>query len=89
TDTGDGIYVDASYDWNASVTVNGTSSVTSDHSYAVQLFGVSGRGTGSVLIESGTFGSGLGSANWNGIGSFRIKGGTFGGAISPNISDER
>ena len=88
TDTGDGIYVDASYDWNASVTVNGTSSVTSDHSYAVQLFGVSGRGTGSVLIESGTFGSGLGSANWNGIGSFRIKGGTFGGAISPNISDE-
>lgn len=86
TDTGDGIYMEAVYNWNASVRVDGESTVTSANSYGIELFGADGYGVGTVIVDGGTYTGGQGSANWNGIGSFVINGGTFEGYVSDNIT---
>ncbi len=87
TSTGDGIYVEATFGWNATVTVDGTSSVIgSNNSYAVELFGQSGSGKGTVMLNDGTFSGGNGSANWNSIGTFDIYGGTYNNSVADGIA---
>ena len=86
TDTGDGIYVEAVYNWNAVVNVRGNCVVTSENSYAVQMFGKTGVGSGRIVIYDGEFTGGRGAANWNSIGSFQIRNGTFSGGVSADIT---
>ncbi|MBR4768590.1 MAG: hypothetical protein IK088_06400 [Lachnospiraceae bacterium] len=85
TDTGDGIYVEATYNWNVSVTVKGNTVVTSANAYAAELFGVTGAGIGRIILQDGTYSGGAGAANWNDIGSFSIYGGTYTGSVSESI----
>ena len=82
-DTGDGIYVEAVYDWNVSVSVNGESTVTSQHSYATELFGKAGAGEGKIILNDGSYAGALGAVNWNSIGIFQIYGGNFNGSVIP------
>lgn len=55
TDTGDGIYVEATYPWAASVAIKGNSSISSDKRKAVELFTANNGGPGSIKIYDGTF----------------------------------
>ena len=59
TDTGDGIYVEATYPWAANVVIKGNCNVSSTYRYAVELYTVEGKGPGSIKIygDSGTFSS--------------------------------
>ena len=90
TDTGDGIYIEAGYDWNASVTVKGNSTVQSVNAYAAELFGVEGDGygDGKLYIYGGTYESheGMLSVNFNNIGVARIYGGTFPNGVSEYVT---
>ena len=74
TDTGDGVYVEATYGWSASVLLRGTgNTITSKDSYAVELFGVKDRGPGKILTDGGTYDGKRGVSNWNEIGTFEVK----------------
>lgn len=55
TDTGDGVYVEASYPWPANVVISGNSVVSSANRKAVELFQADGAGIGSIKIYGGTF----------------------------------
>lgn len=85
--TGGGVFMEASYNWPATIQLKGTTEVTSTNGYAVQLFGVEDRGPGKIIIESGTYNSAAdkASATWNDIGIFEIYGGTYSGAVSETI----
>ena len=88
TDTGDGIYIEAGYDWNASVTVKGNSTVQSVNAYAAELFGAEGCGDGKLYIYGGTYESreGMLSVNFNNIGVARIYGGSFPNGVSEYVT---
>lgn len=75
TDTGDGVYVEATYNWSATVLLKGNNKVRSDHAYAVELFGMEGRGPGKIAVYDGSYVGELGSDHWNGIGTFEVYGG--------------
>lgn len=77
TDTGDGIYLEAGYDWSASVVLKGENIVKSEKAYGLELFGVEKKGPGKIMVYDGTYDGPAGSANWNGSGNFEIYGGTF------------
>lgn len=84
TDTGDGVYVEAGYDWSVSVVLKGSDNeIVSQNAYAVELYSVEGKGPGKILIHGGTFtgAADKGSARWNGIGTFEIYGGEYPGAL--------
>lgn len=71
TDTGDGVYVEAVYDWSASVNIKGEEcKISSEKSYAVELFGQEGKGPGRVNIYDGTLSGAKGTTSWNNIGTF-------------------
>lgn len=86
TDTGDGIYVEAVYNWGVSVTVKGDSEVTSANGYAVDLFGRAGSGVGRIILQDGEYRGALGAVTWNEIGSVQIYGGTFTGTVSESVT---
>ena len=86
TDTGDGIYVEAAYNWSASVTVKGECEVTSVNAYAVDLCGKTGAGEGRIILHDGTYDGSRGSVLTNGIGSVQIYGGTFEGEVSEGVT---
>lgn len=72
TDTGDAVYVEASYGWEAKVIVRGTeNNLISEHGYLLQLFGVEGKGPGSIIVEQGAYASGF--VHWNNIGTFSMN----------------
>lgn len=74
TDTGDGVYVEATYGWSASVLLRGNgNTITSKDSYAVELFGVKDRGPGKILTDGGIYNGKRGVSNWNEIGTFEVK----------------
>lgn len=74
TDTGDGVYVEATYGWSATVLLRGRDNmVKSHHSYAVELFGEEGKGPGKLVTEGGTYNGKQGTSNWNEIGSFSVE----------------
>ena len=74
TDTGDGVYVEATYGWSASVLLRGNgNTITSKNSYAVELFGVKDRGPGKILTDGGIYNGERGVSNWNEIGTFEVK----------------
>lgn len=85
-DTGDGVYVEAAYNWMATVTLKGENEISSDKSYAVELFGADKKGPGKVRIYDGNYSGEKGSANWNDFGSFEIFGGTYPGAVKETIT---
>ena len=88
TDTGDGIYVEAVYNWPASVIVKGSNTkVYSDHSHAVELFGAAGKGPGKVMLYDGTYSgaSPAADAHWNEIGTFEIFGGSYTGSYTGSV----
>lgn len=85
TDTGDGIYLEGGYTWDAAVVVKGESIVTSENAYAVELFGKEGTGNDRILIYDGIFSGGMGDANFNNIGTFHIYGGSFEGTVQEDI----
>ena len=85
TDTGDGVYVEATYGWPATVTVKGNSEIISQEGYALQLFGKENLGPGRIMVYDGNFTGEKGSANFNGLGTFQIYGGTFHGAVQEDI----
>lgn len=71
TDTGDGVYVEAVYDWSTAVTIHGEKTViTSKKAYAVELFGQEGKGPGTVVIYDGQYTGEKSETNWNSIGTF-------------------
>lgn len=73
TDTGGGIYVEATYPWSATVVLRGTENeVYSEQGYALELFGASGKGQGTLRAEGGTFLGEKGASNRNGIGTFEV-----------------
>lgn len=73
TDTGDGIYVEATYPWSATVTLRGTGNCAeSEYGYALELFGTSGKGYGKMIADGGSFFGGRAVSNWNGIGTFSL-----------------
>lgn len=75
TDTGGGIYIEATYDWSASVKLAGTKNkVESKNGYALEVFGQSGKGPGRLIAERGTFTGGKGESNTNGIGTLSVGG---------------
>ena len=77
TDTGDGVYIEASYGWSATVALRGMGNqVKSEKGYALELFGVVGKGPGKLLVEGGTYSGELGKCEWNDIGTFTILDGT-------------
>ena len=72
TDTGDAVYVEASYGWSADVIIRGTENVLrSEYGYLLQLFGVEGKGLGSITVEQGTYGADR--VQWNNIGTFTMN----------------
>lgn len=74
SDTGDGVYVEATYGWSATVMLRGEDNmVKSHHSYAVELFGEAGKGPGKLVTEGGTYNGKLGLSHWNEIGSFSVE----------------
>ena len=73
TDTGDGIYVEAVFDCNASVNVIG-GSVNSTYAYAIELFGKDGAGAGEITVTGGTRSGGAGATHTNGKGTFTVNG---------------
>ncbi|MBQ7160176.1 MAG: hypothetical protein IJR90_00540 [Clostridia bacterium] len=83
TDTGDGVYLEGAYNWNATISIDGNSTISSAHSYAVEMVGKQGAGKGKIIINDGTYTGALGVANWNEIGEFSIYGGNFGAAVIP------
>lgn len=89
-DTGDAIYVEAGYNWSATVIVKGENTkVISKKANAAELFGESGKGPGKILLYDGTYSSdaeGGASAKWNDIGTFEIYGGTFEDSVSDTIT---
>lgn len=73
-DTGDGVYVEATYGWSATVLLRGRDNIVkSHHSYAVELFGEEGKGPGKLVTEGGTYNGEQGTSNWNEIGSFSVE----------------
>ena len=77
TDTGDGVYIEASYGWSATVALRGMGNqVKSEKGYALELFRVDGKGPGKLLVEGGTYDGKLGKSAWNDIGTFTILDGT-------------
>ena len=73
TDTGDGVYVEAVYNWNVSVNIVG-GSVKSTYGHALELFGKDGAGAGSLVSSGSTLAGGEGNAHWNGKGTFTVNG---------------
>ncbi len=53
TDTGDAIYIEATYSWAANVVLKGTNTITSEHAYALDLFGATGKGPGKICVYDG------------------------------------
>lgn len=88
-DTGDGVYVEACYDWSATVNIHGENTVVkSEKAYSTELYGVESKGPGRIYIYDGAYTKGTegkGSANWNGIGTFEIYAGKF-AEVSDNIT---
>ncbi len=85
TDTGDAVYVEAGYNWPASVNLWGDNQVSSEKAYAVEIIGAEGKGTGKVMIFGGIYKGELGSANWNEVGIFEIYGGKFENTVDETI----
>lgn len=85
TDTGDGVYMEATYSWPATLILKGDNRVTSANAYAVELFGRKNSGPGQVRIEAGEYEGALGAAHWNGAGRFEIYGGAFEGTVHTGI----
>ncbi len=84
TDTGDAVYVEAVYNWSATVILKGDQNkIISENAYAVDLFGQPGKGPGRVMLYGGSYKGGSsstgGSVLWNGVGNFEIHGGDFSG----------
>ena len=74
TDTGDGIYVEATYTWSAGVVLHGAGNrISSVNSYAIDLFGVKGRGPGRMVCDGGTLAGALGATKFNDIGTFTVS----------------
>ncbi len=73
TDTGDGVYVEAVYNWNASVNVIG-GTVNSTYGHALELFGKDGAGSGGIVSSGATLSGGAGASHWNGKGTFTVNG---------------
>jgi hypothetical protein len=69
--TGDGIYVEAVFDWRVNVVVSGSDNTVTGNSkaYAVDLFGEEGKGPGSITVD----GSVVTSSHSNDIGTLTIK----------------
>lgn len=73
TDTGGGVYVEAAYPWSAAVILRGDDNhVESAYGYALELFGVSGKGSGRLIAEGGSFSGGKAVSHWNDIGTFSL-----------------
>lgn len=83
--TGDGVFMEASYNWAATVQLKGNTVVNSQNGYAVQLFGITDRGPGKMIIENGIYNGAKGSAYWNEIGTFEIYEGTYSGSVTETI----
>ena len=73
TDTGDGVYVEAVYNWNVYVNVDG-GTVSSTNGHALELFGKDGAGAGSLVSSGSTLAGVAGNAHWNGKGTFTVNG---------------
>ena len=85
-DTGDGVYVEAVYNWPVTVNLRGEETIVKSlKSYGVELFGQEDVGAGKVTIYEGNYEGLKGSARWNGIGKFEIFGGNYEGAVSDGI----
>ena len=83
-DTGDGVYVEAVYEWTATVILKGENEIISENAYAVDLFGQKDKGLGKMMIYEGNYTGEKGSVLWNGLGIFEIYGGSYAGdLISP------
>ncbi len=88
TDTGDGVYVEANYNWSARVELRGEGTqVSSAYGYAVQLFGVEGKGPGRIMVYNGTYSGARGGAVSNGVGVFEIHGGSI--TAGSGVTDKR
>lgn len=89
-DTGDGLYVEAGYNWSATLIVKGEkTSISSEKAHAVEIFGETEKGPGKVFLYDGTYASGAEerySAKWNDMGIFEIYGGTFENSVSDTIT---
>ena len=86
TDTGDAVYIEGGYNWSASVTIEGNCVLNSANAYALDMFGVAGKGQCKFIVNGGTFSGALGAAEWNGVGVFEIYGGSFTGAVNALIT---
>ena len=88
-DTGDALYVEAAYDWSATLIVKGDKTkVVSEKAHAVELIGEENRGPGKVYLYDGTYSSNVVerlSAKWNQHGIFEIYGGTYKNSVSETI----
>jgi hypothetical protein len=62
--TGDGIYVEATNDWRATVVLRGNENNVTGDPYAVELKGDDGKGPGTITIEGGSY-----TTKINGIGT--------------------
>lgn len=86
TDTGDGVYVEAVYDWSATVIIKGEATkISSAAGYAVELFGMANKGPGKVVVQEGILeapAGAKGSVNWNGVGTLEL----FGTSMSESIT---
>lgn len=73
TDTGGGVYVEAAYPWSATVILRGEGNeITSEKGFALELFGVEGKGPGRLVVEGGIFTGEKGDSKWNDIGTFSL-----------------
>ena len=86
TSTGGAIYVEATNDWGASVTVDGDGTVSSTYGFAVELFGKAAAGPGSISVNGGAFSGDKGPFNTNGDGVFVVNGGTFSGTAPAGVT---
>lgn len=87
TDTGDGIYMEAVYDWTTTLVLKGTNVVLGKNMHAVELFGEEDKGPGRISI--------YGEGNYEGkeldvyanqIGRIEIYGGVFPNGVHENVT---
>lgn len=67
--TGDGIYVEATNEWRATVVLRGNENNVTGDPYAVELKGDDGKGPGTITIEGGTISGSKDRIYTNGIGT--------------------
>lgn len=85
TDTGDGVYVEATYGWSAAaVLCGGGNRVESTFGYAVELFGVDKKGPAKLLVEGGSLRGALAASRSNAIGTLTICKGTTENGVTKN-----